>query len=82
MRFSFNGWLSRCLLLSAVLALAPVAYADLEEVRQQLVEQIRTAQSELSAAQTRIARERGDIANRVRTAQDRVLDLREQTRRR
>lgn len=53
------------------------ALADLDDVREELTRSIQTAQRELSAAQTSIGRERGELAQRLLTAQNRVLALRE-----
>jgi biopolymer transport protein ExbB len=57
-------------------ATAP-ALADLDDVRAELTRNIQTAQSELSAAQATISRERGELAQRLSVAQNRVLELRE-----
>ncbi len=63
---------------AALLALsAGSALADLEDVRAELTRNIQTAQRELSAAETSIGRERGELAQRLLAAQNRVLDLRE-----
>ena len=59
-----------------MLASAP-ALADLDDVREELARNIQTAQRELSAAETTVGRERGELAQRLLTAQNRVLDLRE-----
>jgi biopolymer transport protein ExbB len=66
--------------LAAALAAGPRAFgADLQAVRQQLTRDVQTAQRDLSAAQASISRERGDLAQRINTAQNRVLDLRQKT---
>jgi biopolymer transport protein ExbB len=62
--------------LSLLLASGP-ALADLDDVREELAGSIETAQRELSAAEATIGRERGDLAQRLVAAQNRVLDLRE-----
>ena len=49
----------------------------LDDVREELTRSIQTSQRELSAAEAGIARERSELAQRLRAAQDRVLDLRE-----
>src|SRR5688572_10450425 len=53
------------------------AFADLDDVREELARNIQTAQRELSSAETSIGRERGDLAQRLLAAQNRVLELRE-----
>jgi biopolymer transport protein ExbB len=62
------------LLLS--IASAP-ALADLDDVRAELARNIQAAQRELSAVEASIGRERGELAQRLLAAQNRVLDLRE-----
>ena len=62
--------------LSLLLATVP-ARADLDDVREELTRSIQTSQRELSAAEASIARERGELAQRLLGAQNRVLDLRE-----
>lgn len=64
--------LSLALLLSSMPALA-----DLDDVREELTRSIQTSQRELTAAEAGIARERGELAERLLAAQNRVLDLRE-----
>lgn len=56
---------------------SPAAFADLDDVREELARNIQTAQRELSAAEASVARERGDLAQKLLAAQNRVLDLRE-----
>ncbi len=63
-------------LLLLLLASAP-ALADLDDVREELTRNIQASQRELSAAQASIGRERGELAQRLLVAQNRVLDLRE-----
>src|SRR5688572_32221812 len=58
------------------MASAP-ARADLDDVREELARNIQTAQRELSAVEATVGRERGDLAQRLLAAQNRVLDLRE-----
>jgi biopolymer transport protein ExbB len=53
------------------------ALADLDDVREELARNIQVAQRELSAVETSIGRERGELAQRLLAAQNRVLDLRE-----
>lgn len=62
--------------LSLLLTSAPLL-ADLDDVREELTRSIQSSQRELSAAEATIARERGELAQRLRAAQDRVLGLRE-----
>jgi biopolymer transport protein ExbB len=62
--------------LLLILASAP-ARADLDDVREELTRNIQASQRELSAAQGSIGRERGELAQRLLVAQNRVLDLRE-----
>ena len=64
-------------LVSLVLLVSTPALADLDDVREELTRNIQTAQRELTAAQTSIGRERGELAQRLLAAQNRVLDLRE-----
>lgn len=61
--------------LSLLMAGAP-AFADLDEVRAELAQSIQAAQRELTAAEGTIARERGELAQRLTAAQNRVLNLR------
>lgn len=53
------------------------ALADLDDVREELTRNIQTAQGELSAAQASISSERGELAQRLTAAENRVLELRE-----
>jgi len=64
------------LALSCFIASAP-AFADLDDVREELTRNIQTAQRELTATEASIGRERGDLAQRLLAVQNRVLDLRE-----
>jgi biopolymer transport protein ExbB len=59
-----------------MIASAP-ALADLDDVREELARSIQTSQRELGTVQATVARERGDLAQRLAAAQNRVLDLRE-----
>src|SRR5687767_4013240 len=74
-RRSTGLWVRAAVGLSLV-ASAP-ALADLDDVREELARNIQTAQRELSAAEASIGRERSDLAQRLSSAQNRVLDLRE-----
>jgi len=69
--------LLRAILAAALLSMAGAALADLDDVRAELTRNIQTSQRELSAAEATIARERGELAQRLAAAQNRVLDLRE-----
>jgi len=69
--------LARAVVSAALLLLASVALADLDDVRAELTRNIQTSQRELSAEQATVARERGELAQRLAAAQNRVLDLRE-----
>ena len=62
--------------LLLLIASAP-ALADLDDVREELARNIQASQRELSAVQASIGRERGELAQRLLAAQNRVLDLRE-----
>ncbi|HJR69756.1 MAG TPA: MotA/TolQ/ExbB proton channel family protein [Gammaproteobacteria bacterium] len=62
--------------LLLLIASAP-ALADLDDVREELTRSIQAAQRELSAVEASIGRERGELAQRLLAAQNRVLDLRE-----
>jgi biopolymer transport protein ExbB len=62
--------------LSLLLMASAPARADLDDVREELARNIETAQRELSAAEASIGRERGELAQRLLAAQNRVLDLR------
>jgi biopolymer transport protein ExbB len=66
-----------CATLSLLLLVSAPAVADLDDVREELARNIQAAQRELSAVEASIGRERGDLAQRLVSAQDRVLDLRE-----
>jgi biopolymer transport protein ExbB len=63
--------------LPLLLGASTPAFADLDDVREELTRNIQAAQRELSATQATIGRERGEIAQRLLAAQNRVLDLRE-----
>ena len=69
--------LARAIVAAAMLSLASAAFADLAEVREELTRSIQTSQRELTAVEASVGRERGDLAQRLLTAQNRVLDLRE-----
>jgi biopolymer transport protein ExbB len=68
---------ARAILALSLFSASVPALADLDDVREELARNIQTSQRELSAAETSIARERGALAERLREAQNRVLDLRE-----
>jgi len=63
--------------LSLLLSASAPALADLDDVREELTRSIQASQRELSAAEASIGRERGELAQRLLVAQNRVLDLRE-----
>ncbi|HET7133979.1 MAG TPA: MotA/TolQ/ExbB proton channel family protein [Gammaproteobacteria bacterium] len=63
--------------LALLLAASGPALADLDDVRAELTRNIQTSQRELSAAEAAVGRERGELAQRLAAAQNRVLDLRE-----
>jgi biopolymer transport protein ExbB len=69
--------LLRAIASAALLSMASAALADLDDVRAELTRNIQTSQRELSAAEASVARERGELAQRLAAAQNRVLDLRE-----
>jgi biopolymer transport protein ExbB len=69
--------LVRTIVSAALLSMASAALADLDDVRAELTRSIQTSQRELSAAEASVARERGELAQRLAAAQNRVLDLRE-----
>jgi biopolymer transport protein ExbB len=69
-------WLVRAAFALLFFASAP-ALADLDDVREELARSIQTSQRELGTVQATVARERGDLAQRLAAAQNRVLDLRE-----
>jgi biopolymer transport protein ExbB len=62
---------------SLLLSASAPALADLDDVREELTRSIQTSQRELGTVQATVARERGDLAQRLAAAQNRVLDLRE-----
>jgi biopolymer transport protein ExbB len=66
--------LASAMLLSLASA---AAFADLDDVREELARNIETARRELSAVEASVGRERGELAQRLLAAQNRVLDLRE-----
>jgi len=68
---------ARAMLSLSVLLVGAPALADLDSVREELARSIQTAQRELSAAEASIGAERGELAERLAAAQNRVLDLRE-----
>jgi biopolymer transport protein ExbB len=63
--------------LSLLVLVSAPALADLDDVREELARSIQTSQRELSGVEAAVARERGDLAQRLAAAQNRVLDLRE-----
>jgi biopolymer transport protein ExbB len=63
--------------LALLLIASAPALADLDDVREELARNIQTAQRELSAVEASVGRERGDLAQRLLAAQNRVLDLRQ-----
>src|SRR5262245_17134097 len=63
--------------LALLLTVSAPARADLDDVRAELTQNIQTAQRELSTVEATIGRERGDLAQRLLAAQNRVLGLRE-----
>jgi len=77
-----QGMLKRCITASLAfsgIAFAPLALTvELADVLQQLTEDIQTAQRELGSVQATITRDRGQLAQQLNAAQNRVLDLREQ----
>ena len=77
MRRSNLHLLLRTIVGAALLSMATAALADLDDVRAELTRNIQTSQRELSAAEATVARERGELAQRLAAAQNRVLDLRE-----
>ena len=77
MRRSNLHLLPRTIVGAALLSMATAAFADLDDVRAELTRNIQTSQRELSAAEAMVARERGELAQRLAAAQNRVLDLRE-----
>ena len=62
---------------AALLSLASAASADLDDVREELTRNIQAAQRELGTVEASVGRERGELAQRLLTAQNRVLDLRQ-----
>src|SRR5688572_7070254 len=68
--------LLRAIASAALLSMASAALADLDDVREELTRSIQAAQRELSTVEASVARERGELAQRLLTAQNRVLDLR------
>ncbi|HSC13694.1 MAG TPA: MotA/TolQ/ExbB proton channel family protein [Gammaproteobacteria bacterium] len=68
--------LLRAIASAALLSTASAAFADLDDVREELTRNIQAAQRELSTVQASVGRERGELAQRLLTAQNRVLDLR------
>ena len=77
MRRSNPLLLLRAIVCAALLSTASAALADLDDVRAELTRNIQRSQRELSAAEATVARERGDLAQRLAASQIRVLDLRE-----
>jgi len=70
-------WVARAVVSTALLSLANAAVADLDDVREELTRTIQTSQRELTAVEASVGRERGELAQRLAAAQNRVLDLRE-----
>ena len=71
-------FLVRATVVAALLLMASApALADLDDVREELARNIQTSQRELSAVEASVGRERGELAQRLLAAQNRVLDLRE-----
>jgi biopolymer transport protein ExbB len=68
---------ARTVVSAALLSMASAALADLDDVREELTRNIQAAQRELSAVEASVGRERGELAQRLAAAQNRVLDLRE-----
>ena len=77
MRRSNLPLVARTIVSAALLSMASAAFADLDDVREELTRNIQTSQRELSAVEASVARERGELAQRLAAAQNRVLDLRE-----
>ena len=69
--------LVRAIVCASLLSMSSAALADLDDVRAELTRNIQTSQRELGAVEASVARERGDLAQRLAAAQNRVLDLRE-----
>ena len=69
--------LGRAIGAVALLSIAGAALADLDDVREELTRNIQAAQRELSAVEASVGRERGELAQRLAAAQNRVLELRE-----
>ena len=77
MRRSNLLWFARAVVSAALLSMASAALADLDDVREELTRTIQTSQRELTAVEASVGRERGELAQRLTAAQNRVLDLRE-----
>ena len=77
MRRATRLLLARAIVAAALLTMTSTALADLDDVREELTRNIQASQRELSTVETTIARERGELAQRLAAAQNRVLDLRE-----
>jgi biopolymer transport protein ExbB len=69
--------LVRAAVSAAFLSTASAAMADLDDVREELTRSIQASQRELSGVEATVGRERGELAQRLLAAQNRVLDLRE-----
>lgn len=69
--------LRRALLFCALCMPGLTSAAELDTVRAGLLDDLQSAQRELSAAEATISAERGALAERLNAAQNRVLDLRE-----
>ena len=76
MRPSNLALLVRATVSALLLAASAPALADLDDVREELARNIQTAQRELSTVEASIGRERGNLAQQLLAAQNRVLDLR------
>ncbi len=68
---------ARTIVSAALLSIASAALADLDDVREELTRNIQASQRELSTVEASVGRERGELAQRLAAAQNRVLDLRE-----
>ena len=67
------------LIMILVFYIVSVSAADakLSEVRQGLIQDIKSARKELNTAETTISKEREKLARSINLAQNRVLDLRQ-----
>jgi biopolymer transport protein ExbB len=69
--------LGRVIAAATLLSIASTTLADLDDVREELTRNIQASQRELTAVEASVGRERGELAQRLLAAQNRVLDLRE-----